>query len=174
MFRTAVSAAALALGVAASPVLAQTAEVAGENTLLGADGEPGKIEAGTLTCELAAVTNILIYAEETFNCTFAPVEGDPETYVGKFSKIGANLELKESQTLKWVVVAPAVLQDPGLLAGTYAGASAEAALGVGVGAKALVGGSDEQFALQPVSVSGGTGIGATLTFDTLDLEYVPS
>lgn len=171
MFR--ISAAAASLALLAMPAVAQLSQdTVGENTPLGAEGEPGKIEAGTLTCELAAVTNVLVYAEETFNCTFDGTEGRTEAYSGKFSKIGANLQLKDSQTLKWLVIAPAVLDEPGLLEGTYAGASAEAALGVGIGAKILIGGSDDQFALQPVSVSGETGIGASLTFDTLELEHI--
>ena len=172
MFKKAIAATAVAL-LAAAPVSAQLSQdEVGENTPLGAEGEQGKVEVGTLTCELAAVTNVLIYAKETFNCTFENGEGVTEAYEGKFSKIGANLQLKDSQTIKWLVVAPATLEEPGLLEGTYVGASAEAAVGVGAGARVLVGGSEDQFALQPVSVSGETGIGASLTFDSLSLEHV--
>jgi di/tricarboxylate transporter len=46
----------------------------------------------------------------------------------------------------------------GALAGHYGGITAGAAVGVGLGANALVGGLDRSFALQPVSVEGTTGL----------------
>jgi Protein of unknown function (DUF992) len=47
---------------------------------------------------------------------------------------------------------------PGALAGDYAGATAEATFAVGLGANVLVGGSNHTIALQPVSVTGQTGL----------------
>jgi hypothetical protein len=47
---------------------------------------------------------------------------------------------------------------PGALAGTYAGAGAEATAGVGLGANVLVGGSGKAFSLQPISVEGQVGV----------------
>jgi hypothetical protein len=53
-----------------------------------------------------------------------------------------------------------------MLAGTYAGATAEASVGAGVGANVLVGGSNHTVTLQPISLQGqlgfdiGAGIGA--------------
>jgi hypothetical protein len=46
----------------------------------------------------------------------------------------------------------------GGLRGSYVGATADAALGIGGGAKVLVGGSNNTIALQPVSVQGQTGL----------------
>ncbi|MGK2229273.1 DUF992 domain-containing protein, partial [Devosia sp.] len=46
----------------------------------------------------------------------------------------------------------------GSLAGQYVGASAEVSLGLGAGANVLVGGSNDGFMLQPLSVQGQTGI----------------
>nr|WP_166645203.1 DUF992 domain-containing protein [Dongia mobilis] len=47
----------------------------------------------------------------------------------------------------------------GALAGTYGGAGADVAAGLGLGANALFGGSGDQIALQPVSVNGNLGVG---------------
>ena len=56
--------------------------------------------------------------------------------------------------MRWAVLAPTVDDImPGALAGDYYGVSAEATAGTGVGANALVGGSDETVSLQPVSVT---------------------
>ncbi len=46
----------------------------------------------------------------------------------------------------------------GALAGEYAGVTASATAGVGVGANVLVGGSSKQVTLQPVSVEGSVGL----------------
>ena len=46
----------------------------------------------------------------------------------------------------------------GALAGGYAGVSAEATAGLGIGANALLGGSNKSIALQPLSVQGQEGL----------------
>ncbi len=60
--------------------------------------------------------------------------------------------------------------EPKALEGTYAGASADAAAGVGGGAQVLVGGGDNSFTLQPVSVTGVKGAGASIGVQTFELE----
>jgi hypothetical protein len=47
---------------------------------------------------------------------------------------------------------------PGALGGNYGGATAEATIAGGLGANVLVGGSDRTVALQPLSVTGQTGL----------------
>ena len=58
---------------------------------------------------------------------------------------------------------------PGSLAGVYIGASAEATVVVGLGANVLVGGSQKQFALQPLSVQAQTGLNLAVGVTELDL-----
>jgi Protein of unknown function (DUF992) len=60
----------------------------------------------------------------------------------------------------------------GALAGNYFGASAEATVAVGVGVNALVGGMKKSVTLQPISVSGQTGLSATLAGAALNLHTV--
>ena len=50
------------------------------------------------------------------------------------------------------LVAALVPVQPGALAGDYVGATASATFAVGLGANVLIGGSENSFALQPVSV----------------------
>ena len=58
------------------------------------------------------------------------------------------------------------------LAGTYAGASAEATVGAGVGANVLVGGSNRTIQLQPLSVQGQTGINIAAGVTGIELRWV--
>jgi hypothetical protein len=58
----------------------------------------------------------------------------------------------------------------GSLAGSYVGASAEATVGAGLGANVLVGGFQRSVALQPVSVSGQTGLNFALGVGDLELR----
>ena len=51
---------------------------------------------------------------------------------------------------------------PRALTGLYVGASGEIALGVGVGANALVGGSDKSIVLQPLSLEASVGVNLAL------------
>jgi Protein of unknown function (DUF992) len=59
---------------------------------------------------------------------------------------------------------------PGSLAGSYVGGAAEATVGAGLGANVLVGGSNRSIALQPVSVSGQTGLNFALGVGDLELR----
>ena len=166
MLRTTTAAAlatGLVAGFAAAPALAQSqAEAATDSG----------VEIGTLTCEVQDVDNILVYTEQDFACTFDPA-GDAagESYVGEITKVGVDLSIKQDFTIVWAVVAPTEdAYEPKALAGTYAGAGADVALGAGVGAKVLVGGGDNSFTLQPVSVTGVEGIGASLGVERFELR----
>ncbi len=61
----------------------------------------------------------------------------------------------------------------GALAGTYAGATAEATIAVGLGANVLVGGSNRTVALQPLSVTGQTGLNLAAGVASLTLRPGP-
>jgi len=134
--------------------------------------EGGTVSLGMLTCRLTGDTNLIVFSKESFGCTYATSAGETAPYRGTITRIGADLQFKSGQTLKWAVLAPSARRGADILGGTYVGASAEATVGVGVGGRALVGGSSNQIILQPVSVSGQSGGGASLTLDGLRLEPV--
>ena len=56
------------------------------------------------------------------------------------------------------MIAPNDHPSPGALDGHYGGATASAAVGVGLGANFLIGGSDQSIALQPLSIEGSPGL----------------
>ena len=63
--------------------------------------------------------------------------------------------------------------DRGALAGEYVGASGDIAVGVGVGANVLLGGSNRTIALQPLSVEGQAGLNVSLGVSGLTLALAP-
>jgi Protein of unknown function (DUF992) len=71
----------------------------------------------------------------------------------------------------WAVFAPTPGFPHGALAGTYVGASADVAVGLGLGANALVGGSHRSFALQPVSIEANTGVNLAAGVSELRLHW---
>jgi hypothetical protein len=134
-----------------------------------ATADDGGVKAGILSCELTGTTNVVVYTDETFQCSFNPNSGSNEFYSGEIKRIGVDLEFKTNQQLIWVVLAPSTDVGPGALAGDYAGASASASVGVGAGAKVLIGGSDKSITLQPVSIAGSTGAGAAAGIESFTL-----
>ncbi|PKQ03428.1 MAG: DUF992 domain-containing protein, partial [Alphaproteobacteria bacterium HGW-Alphaproteobacteria-10] len=108
----------------------------------------------------------------TFDCLYEPTgSGASERYTGAIDKIGVDLTMISEQELVWVVFAPSNDTAPGALDGAYVGASADAALGLSVGAKLLVGGGDNSFTLQPAVLSGGKGVGAAVGLERFRLTW---
>ena len=64
-----------------------------------------------------------------------------------------------------------VVVDPDALEGTYIGATAQATVGLGLGANVLVGGLRKSIALQPVSLQGQTGLNVAAGIGWIDLAY---
>jgi hypothetical protein len=71
------------------------------------------------------------------------------------------------------VFAPTGTVNAGALEGNYGGATASAAVGVGAGANVLIGGSSNTISLQPVSISGATGLNVAGGIAALSLKSAP-
>jgi hypothetical protein len=93
------------------------------------------------------------------NCTYRPdAGGRVDRYGGEIKKFGIDIGYQTSGVILWGVVAPTADIGPGALAGDYGGVSASVAAIYGVGANALIGGSNKSIVLQPVSVEGIEGL----------------
>jgi Protein of unknown function (DUF992) len=90
---------------------------------------------------------------------------------GALRKFGLDLGYTEHSGLTWAVFAPARQIGPGDLAGYYVGVSAGASVGLGLGANALIGGSNNSFALQPLSVEGQSGVNLAIGVADLELRF---
>jgi hypothetical protein len=107
------------------------------------------------------------------NCIFTPsAGGPPHRYVGLIRRIGVDLGFTQGVSIGWVVFAPTGIIHPGDLAGNYAGVQGNASLVVGGGANAMVGGSNNTFALQPVSAEAQTGLNVSAGVTGLELRSV--
>jgi hypothetical protein len=122
-----------------------------------APGQGGGIKVGTLTCNVAPGWGFVLGSARNVNCTFAGPYGY-ENYSGTISKFGVDIGFTRSGVIIWTVVAPTAALAPGSLAGTYVGGTGSATLGVGIGVNALVGGSANTVALQPLSIEGSRGV----------------
>jgi len=132
----------------------------------------GRVQAGTLVCNTSIELGVIIGSREALNCTFTPsVPGPSQSYSGTITKLGLDLGATTRGVIVWLVYAPTSLR-AGELAGNYAGATAEATIGAGLGANVLVGGSNQTFALQPVSVQGQAGVNLAVGFAELQLRFV--
>ena len=72
----------------------------------------------------------------------------------------------------WTVIGPSNGISRGALEGTFAGVSANASIGVGAGANALVGGFQNSIVLQPLSVQAQTGLNVAAGVAGLRLNYL--
>ena len=154
MFRRAIAATALLLAFAAlEPAAAQ------------------RIRAGMLSCDVSAGFGFIIGSQRSVICTFSPDGGQPEVYTGTISRFGLDIGATAGGHMVWGVFSEYVGPRPGVLAGDYVGATGEATIAVGLGANVLVGGSNRQVALQPLSVSGQVGL--NLAIGVADLRLRP-
>ncbi|MCX5580294.1 DUF992 domain-containing protein [Kaistia terrae] len=133
-------------------------------------------KVGTLTCDVSGGVGLILVEKQTMTCQFKPAQdaGPTTGYTGKIETFGVALGGIEQGHLIWGVITQTNNAPPvGALAGKYVGASADAAFGPGLGANALVGGSGNAFALQPVSVEGEIGINIAVGVTQLTLAAAP-
>ena len=133
-----------------------------------------RVQTGALECLSNPTFGIVIGSVRTMNCVFKPAGGGFEQhYSGTRTRIGFDVGVQAGAAILWAVFAPTRQLSPGQLAGNYVGVSADAAAGLGVGANALVGGSNNTVTLQPLSVEGQVGINLALGVSGLSLTYLP-
>jgi hypothetical protein len=117
-----------------------------------------RVQTGVLTCDVSAGIGLIIGSQKSVNCIFAPSQpGRAEVYQGTISKLGIDIGATTGGQMIWAVFSPTSAPFGGL-AGSYVGATAEATIAAGLGADVLVGGSNRSVALQPLSISGQTGL----------------
>jgi hypothetical protein len=135
-----------------------------------APAEAAHVEAGILNCTVHGGAGLIFGSSKDLNCTFSGTSGGKEHYRGTITKFGLDLGFTSQSQIIWTVFAPSADVPSGALAGNYGGVSAEATVGLGVGANALVGGSQDSIALQPVSVQGQEGLNFAVGISQLQLR----
>jgi hypothetical protein len=138
-------------------------------TIPMAMAQPNRTKVGTLTCDISGGMGVIIGSKKSVACMFMPAQPGPrEVYSGSITKFGIDVGATSGGEMVWTVFAPSN-KAFGALAGQYAGASAEATVGAGLGANVLVGGSNRTVALQPVSLQGQTGLNVAVGVAGLEL-----
>ncbi|MDL2402628.1 DUF992 domain-containing protein [Rhizobium mayense] len=131
-----------------------------------------KERLGTLSCQVAGGVGMVIGSNKSVDCVFKRSSGPNEHYVGSIGKLGVDIGVTGKSYLSWVVYSiNATRAGEGALAGDYVGASAGAAVGVGLGANALIGGNSKNFGLQPLSGEAGTGLNVAAGVSRLQLRH---
>lgn len=126
------------------------------------------IKVGVLECRVDNGWGLILGSSRDVDCTFIGSNGKKTHYDGKLTRVGVDIGYTDSKTISWVVMS---LEGNGAdLSGTYLGVGAEATAVIGLGANAMVGGLDKNFALQPLSVSGQTGLNVAGGVQSLSLR----
>jgi hypothetical protein len=129
------------------------------------------VEVGVLSCHVAPSVGYVIASQREMRCHFRPSAGGPtHHYRATAGRVGIDLGVTREGWLTWGVWAPTRVIYRKDLVGDYAGASAGAAVGLGLGANALVGGSSNTIALQPLSGEGSVGLSVALGITALSLR----
>ena len=140
---------------------------------LAAPASADGIKVGTLTCHVASGWGFVFGSSKDMRCNYSPSGGPGEHYVGTISKFGVDVGYTSSAVIIWEVFAPHSGIKRGALQGGYGGATASVTAGVGAGANVLVGGFDRSITLQPLSISGFTGLNLAAGIGAMSLKYAP-
>jgi hypothetical protein len=128
-------------------------------------------EVGVLECRSGPRLGLIVGSWNRMTCTYKPKIGQPQRYTATEGRVGLDLGITAGGVLVWAVFAPSDNLAAGALAGKYGGVSGDIALGLGVGANALIGGSRRSIALQPLSVKGQIGVSLAAGITGLTLRY---
>jgi hypothetical protein len=150
-----------------------TLELVGGVLAFGTPAQAQAVKAGIMTCNVAGGFGFIFGSSRAVNCTFAPGSAAPQHYVGAINKFGVDIGYVEGAVMAWAVLAPTNNPVPGLLAGTYVGATGSASVGVGVGANVLFGGFGNSISLQPLSVEGSKGFNVAGGIAEMTLSFQP-
>jgi hypothetical protein len=153
----------LLAGLAATVLVASSAAAQAQQPMQ-------RVQVGVLECRGGASVGFIVGSVTNLGCVLR-VEGLPEDrYIATIRKVGLDLGITQESALAWGVFAPVARLGPGDLAGNYAGVQGSATLGVGVGGNALVGGSNNTIALQPLSLQGQVGLSVAAGLESLELR----
>jgi hypothetical protein len=131
------------------------------------------VEAGVLRCNVAGGIGFIVGSTKDLTCQFERADGSVGNYTGVIRKFGLDIGETKETVIVWGVLGPSKQVAPGSLAGGYGGVTAEATVGVGLGANALIGGSNKQIILQPLSVQAQEGLNIAAGVSAIELRYVP-
>ncbi len=147
--------------------VASTALIA---TAVFAHAQSGRTQVGVLECRGGPNVGMIVGSVTNLGCVFRSQGRPDDLYTARVTKIGIDIGITTETALSWAVFAPTVQLGSGDLAGNYAGVDASAAIGVGLGGNVMLGGSQNSFALQPLSIQGQTGLSVAGGVQSMELR----
>jgi hypothetical protein len=140
--------------------------------LAPAAASAAQTEVGKLDCDVSAGIGVIIGSKQAVSCMFTPsAPGPKKSYQGSIDEFGLDIGEVQKGRMVWLVYSINGQPLTGLQ-GTYRGVEADASLGLGGGAKVLVGGSQSSVSLQPVSLEGDVGVNVAVGVASLRLRAV--
>ncbi|KIZ48137.1 MULTISPECIES: DUF992 domain-containing protein [Rhodopseudomonas] len=131
-----------------------------------------RLQVGTLECEGGRNVGFVVGSQTELQCVFHSEGRRADPYVASIHRVGLDLGFTENTGMAWAVYAPTNRIGRGDLAGSFGGVGANASVGVGFGGNLLVGGSQNAYSLQPLSLQGQTGLNVTAGIADLQLRPV--
>jgi Protein of unknown function (DUF992) len=130
------------------------------------------VQAGVLECRGGQNVGFVVGSVTSLDCVFQSEGRSPEAYVATVHRYGVDVGITAQTRFRWAVNAPNSRLGRGELAGSYGGVGANVSVGIGGGGNFLVGGQQNAYALQPVSVQGQTGLNVAAGVANIDLAPV--
>ena len=130
----------------------------------------GNTRLGQLSCDVSGGVSYVFGSTRSLSCEFRPINAPVERYTGEIRRFGIDIGYNGRGTFLWDVLNTGSDAQRGSLEGTYAGASSNVALGLGLGSAALIGGSRDQVALQPLAIESSTGVNIAAGISELVLK----
>jgi hypothetical protein len=131
-----------------------------------------QFRAGVLQCEGGQNVGLVVGSQTSLECVFQSQGRRPEPYLATVRRFGLDIGVTDQTRLSWAVTAPTTRIGRGELGGNYGGVGANASVGVGGGGNFLVGGPQNSYALQPISVQGQTGLNVAAGVADIELQPV--
>jgi hypothetical protein len=128
------------------------------------------VRAGILQCQGGQNVGFVVGSVTNLECVFQSEGHRPEPYIATVHRYGVDLGFTEQTRFSWAVNAPTGRIGRGELTGNYGGVGANASVGVGGGGNFLVGGPQNAYALQPISVQGQTGLNVAAGVADIELQ----
>src|SRR5712672_4379537 len=128
--------------------------------------------AGILQCQGGQNVGFVVGSVTSLEFVFQSEGRRPEPYIATVRRYGLDIGFTDQTRFSWAVNAPTGRIGRGDLAGNYGGVGANASVGVGGGGNFLVGGPQNSYALQPLSVQGQTGLNVAAGVADLELQPV--
>lgn len=135
---------------------------------LPARAEPFRV--GRLICVSSPRVGLVLGSAQELRCVFTATRSARQyVYEGRIRRVGLDLGVTSAGSLSWAVFARNSRIGPGTLRGNYVGASGSVAVGPGLGANVLIGGSRRSIMLQPLSIERSIGLNLAAGITNLTL-----